>query len=176
MFEELFGHDVADAIRRPAATRVLFVVLQVVAVIERQFLAGLDAAQRHDPDAPGVKLGLAVRRATVVDEPRRIPSRVAIEIVLLVQREDTFVVLPATPQRLALGDFVAGVFDDARAGSDVAPRKPANAVDMRRLEDDQIRRGRDSLVVRRGCCQSLHCSRSFRMAKLRDARSDSYNL
>ena len=71
---------------------MLPVILQVVAVIEGQFLPGPDATPRHNPDAPAIRFRLAIRIATVIQESRRVPRHIAIEVVSVVQRENVFVV------------------------------------------------------------------------------------
>ncbi len=83
MLEEFLGHDVADAPRRAAVARVILVILQIVAVVKGDLLASLDVATRDHPDAVVVLLRVAIGRATMVDQTRRVPCHIAIEVLLL---------------------------------------------------------------------------------------------
>lgn len=87
---------------------VLFEV--VLAVIEREFLAGLDVApgvnQNLLPD--GERLG--IRRAGVVDVAGGVASGAAVEGVLVAEREE---VLAAHPARLFVRDDDPDVLDDS---------------------------------------------------------------
>src|SRR6266545_2967344 len=68
--ESFLRDDVAHALRRTAATRMLAVIHQIVPVVEGQLLTRLDVPQRHDPNVSPVEFRFAVRRATVIDETR----------------------------------------------------------------------------------------------------------
>jgi len=91
MLEKFFGHDITHAIRRTTVAGMLPVIFQIVTVVERDFFPGPDAASRHNPDAPAVRFRLAVRVATVIQETRRIPRHIAVEVVDFIQRENVFV-------------------------------------------------------------------------------------
>src|SRR6266487_1582199 len=128
MVEEFFGHDVAHAPGYTAVTRVFAVILKIVAVVEGQLLARFDLAQSQNPDAVPVKFRFTIRRATVIDETRRIPGHVAVQVELVIQGEDVLVVLFAAPQRFGFGDLLAHVFDDARARWGICLRKRSGAM------------------------------------------------
>src|SRR3954471_23973014 len=82
------GHDVADAAFRAAETGMFFPVLHIETVVEGQLLALGDVAPRGDPDVTAHVFTFAVRLAGMVDEPRGVPSHVAVEIVALVDLKD----------------------------------------------------------------------------------------
>jgi hypothetical protein len=139
MLEELLGHDVADAVRRAAAARIVTVVHQIVTVVEGDLFACPDIARCEDPDAAVLQKGIAIGRATVVEQTRRVPCHIPVQVLLVIQAEDILVVLLASAQRLALADPLANVFDDARAFANSQLRESAQSVDWRTLEYQQVR-------------------------------------
>ena len=110
---------------------MIFVILQIVTVIERDFLAGFDVTNRHDPDHVAKKFRFAIRRATVVDVFGRIPIDIAIEIKLIIERENVMILILAAFQRFRLGNFFADIFDDRRFLFDFLQRETAGSIDSR---------------------------------------------
>src|SRR5262245_19609311 len=85
-FMEFLSHDIPDTIGGAASARVFFEVLQVVAVIERQLLAGRNRPHTHDPDPVFFfQTGFAIGFTTVIKPTCRIPGNVPIQIPLLVK-------------------------------------------------------------------------------------------
>src|SRR5437867_205941 len=84
--------DVARTIRGTAMAWVLPKIVEVVAVVEGDFLARADIAVGNDPDAAVDQLGIAIRRATVVQEARRIPVHAAVKVEVVVEEENKLVV------------------------------------------------------------------------------------
>src|ERR1035438_9029260 len=70
----------------------------------------------------------------MVEEPRRVPCHIAIQVLLLTQAEDILVVLLASAQRLALADPFAHVFDNTRAFANTRLRKSPQPMNSRALE------------------------------------------
>ena len=61
---------------------MLLIALQIVTVVKCDLLADANIPPGHDPDVAINQFSLAVRRATVVNEFGRIPSHVAVEVML----------------------------------------------------------------------------------------------
>src|SRR5262249_7863563 len=102
--------------------------------VERDLLAGNDRSDRNDPDAPVGSLRFAIGQAAVIEMARGIQFDVAVDVMFVVQREDEFISRFAAAQRFLPGNNLARVFHHARSGSDVAPRKSAEAVNWRRSD------------------------------------------
>ena len=141
MREELFGQDPAGALRRAAVTRMLAIFIEGVAVVERDFLARRDVTQGDDPDATAAPLGLAVGRATVVEESGRVAGGIAVQVVLVVEAKYEPVALFTEPQGFGLGDAPSGVFHDGSAAKQGGFGKAAEAVDGGRPDAESGRAG-----------------------------------
>jgi hypothetical protein len=139
VIEQFLRHNVANTIRRAAATGMFFEIGQVVAVIESNFLAGLNVSQRHNPHAALLADRFAIGRATVIEEARRIPFDVSIQIKLVIEAENKPVLRFATPDRFRLADALADVFDDARAFRNEPRGNPALAMNRRRTDSYFVR-------------------------------------
>src|ERR1019366_6314012 len=88
-----------------------------------------------------IRLRRAIGGAAMVKKPRRVPRHVAIQVLLIIEREDIRIVLLTSAQRLALGDLLTQVFEDARAFANSRLRKSAGPVDRRGIEQEQFRLG-----------------------------------
>src|SRR5690606_6453979 len=97
------GDNRADAGRCPAAAGMLAVVLGRIAVIVGQLLTRLNSPAGLDPDVPGLPFGDAIGLTAMIDQPRRIPGDVAINIVPLIELEDVHGPVAALPGSLDLG-------------------------------------------------------------------------
>ena len=155
---EIFSHDVTDALRRATQARILPVIFQIVAVVECQFFTGFDVTVRDDPDATVFDYRFAIRFATVIQKPRRIPIYTSVEIERVVQTEDELVVRLATAKRLRLGDLFADVFNDPRARGNVPRRKTAGAMNLR-LPENYVLRSDFGWVVYHLC--RIHSASGF---------------
>lgn len=129
VLEKFLGHDETNARFCATTTRVLAIIHEVVTVIKRQLLPCPDIAYRHQPNASIHKPRLAIRLATVIQESRRVPIDIAIQIVLVINRKNVFVTALATCERFLFGDDFPNVFDDPRAGWNIDPSEAAVAVD-----------------------------------------------
>jgi len=138
MRKVLFRHNIADAPIGTATAWMIFEVLQIIAVVERQFLARLDVPQSGDPDAVFVEFGFAVRLAAVVDEARRIPLHAAVNVPLLVDVEDKVVVFLAPLRGLGFVNPLPDVFDNTRSGWDIALCVSARAMNARLFEAHKL--------------------------------------
>lgn len=131
------AHDVADTLRRATTTGMVFEAIYIKAVVKAKLFAGMDVPQGMDENPAARGEGLAVGNAGMVDQARRVPRHVAIQIVVLRQVEDVNGGI-ARAQRLrvlllrpAIADILvdkfADVFDDLRllgnegGGIDAAP-------------------------------------------------------
>ena len=112
--EKHLRHDISRALRSPAVAGMFLIIHQVVSVIERDLLAGLDVAQGRDPNAALLANRLAVGRATVIEKTRRIPCYISVQVEFLVETENEPVLRLAAAQGFRLGDAFPGVFNDAR--------------------------------------------------------------
>jgi hypothetical protein len=83
--KKLLRHNEFKALRRAAMARMLPVVLQIVAVIERQFLARANVAPGLDPDPAALPHRFAIGRATMIDMARRVPLKITVQIKIPVQ-------------------------------------------------------------------------------------------
>ena len=113
--EKLLRQDITRAVRRAATARMLAEILQVVAVVEGQFLADRDVAAGDDPDAALDQFRVAVGRATVVEKARRIGFHLTVEIKFLVEMEEAVVAGAAAAEGFTLGNPLAPILDDPRA-------------------------------------------------------------
>src|SRR5437762_411780 len=104
-------HDVAYATGRIAAARIFSVILQIKTVVERNLLARFDVAARDNPDAVRLQLRIAIWLATVIDKPRWVPRHVSVQMLVLSEHENVFIVPLATPQGLPLFNSFAHVFE-----------------------------------------------------------------
>ena len=110
------------------------VILQVVVIVEGDFLYGADVAQGHNPDASVNCASLGVGCAGMVQKSRRIPIHISIQIKLFIKAEDAGVFELALPERLLFVYFSAQIFQDAGSGRDGRARKSAHSVDRRVFE------------------------------------------
>jgi hypothetical protein len=110
-------------------TGMFLVSLQIIAVIERNFLTRLDVAQSRDPNPPLLAFRLAIGGATMIDITRGIPFEIPVQVKFPVQRKDAPVLPLAAPGGFRLGYFLAEILDDARATVDNCFRENALAVD-----------------------------------------------
>jgi len=120
---------------------MFLVILQVVTVIKRNFLAGLDVPQRPDPDAALFAKGLAIRRATVIEKTRRIPFDISVQIEFLVEAENKPVLRLAAMQRFRLGDALSNVFDDTRPFAQKPRGKSAPPMNGGRRDSNVVQSG-----------------------------------
>ena len=131
-----FGYDVADTLRRTAATGVLLPIFYIETVVKRELFTGCDVAPCGDPDMAAHVLTLAVGITGVVNEPRGIPRHVAIEIGAFVDLENVDTAIAsssfASSTRgvaafgFSFGDAFALILDDAGArGNITAGANPA---------------------------------------------------
>jgi len=117
---------------------VLLVILQIVAVVERDFLPGRDVAHGGDPDPAGVEYRLAIGRATMIDIPRGIPLEVAVQVEFLVQAKNVPILRFATAGRLRLGNFFAQIFQHPGSGEKSGLGKNALAMNPGRPDADAV--------------------------------------
>ena len=111
--------------------------LELVGVVVRELFAGLDVANRLDPDASVVDHRIAVRPARVVDEAGLVAIHGGVDDDVVVNREEVSVMHLAWNVGIAcvgLGGCQAlpAVFDQARAATD-APRGERAAAMNRRV-------------------------------------------
>jgi hypothetical protein len=127
---EFLGDDETNAIGGAAAAGMVGVILEVVAVVISDLLAGLDVAHGHDPD-PVVFIhdGFTVGNAGVVGEPGRVVVNVAIKVELIIEGKDVDVAGEAPLERFGLGNAFADVFGDFGSGRNEAGGKDAAPVD-----------------------------------------------
>jgi hypothetical protein len=90
---------------------MFLVRLPIVAVVERDFLAGPNVAQSRDPNPPLLAISLAIRRAAMIDKPRRVPVEITVQIKLIVKRKNAPILPLATPGGFRLGYFFPKIFD-----------------------------------------------------------------
>jgi hypothetical protein len=137
--EEFLSDDIANALRRSAAARMLEVMRQIISVIECDLLASADRFDRNNPDLTGNSLRFTVRRTTMVKKPGRILRYVSIEIKFLIKIKDEAIAFRTTPTRLGLVDLLADVLEHERPRQDV-PRRESTQAMYRRVSDlDQWR-------------------------------------
>src|SRR5260221_3780260 len=107
--EEFLGHNIAHTLAGAAVARMLPVRLQIVSVIEGDFLTRLNVSFGHHPDASLSQFGLAIGRAMMIDEPSQVPIHAAIQIALALQSEDVLVNPLTSFQGFALRNCVSHV-------------------------------------------------------------------
>src|SRR3954468_4047817 len=105
-----------EARRASGPAAALDVPVAVGRVVVGQFFAGADVARRADPDRVADDLGIAVRPACVVDEPRDVAPDRRVAHVEPIQLEapdvPRFQVARLALQALAVGDLLPRVVDD----------------------------------------------------------------
>ena len=138
--KKLLRHHVAHASFRAAQARVVFVLIETVAVVVSDFLARLDATERHNPNLVAENFHKSIRCATVVQVTRRVPVHLAINVGFIVEGEDVTVVLLQSPRRFLLGDSLADILDERRVLLDFASRKTAHPVNPRVAKLDHFLR------------------------------------
>jgi hypothetical protein len=138
VLEEFFGYDIPHAVWGTAETGVIPVVLKVEPIIESELFSSQEVAGCHDPNSTLFEQRFAVRSATVVDKPRWIPRYVPIDVPLLVQAENIFVVAFTTPQRLLFGNHLPDILDHTRAFRYPGLRKCSNPVNGRASKEHVI--------------------------------------
>ena len=111
------------------------------AVVVEQFLFRADVAQRVNKHAALDLLGLAVRRARMVDPARAVAVDLAVDHVAAIEREIERVIrfvriVRVTTQRFFPRDPLTLVFDQSFAGSDCFHGKHALAVHTRTTHSD----------------------------------------
>ena len=131
MGEKLLPDDISDAFGCAARARIISIILQVVTVIESEFLAGRDVAQGDEPDPPVTDLSLAIGSARMIDQARRIPWDVAVEILGLAKRKYVLVTRGTAPDGFAFINSFPNVFEDAGAGRNVMSCEHPEAVNGR---------------------------------------------
>src|SRR5260221_1835033 len=136
--EEFLGHNIAHTLAGAATTWMLPVRLQIVCIVEGDFLACSNVSFGHHPDASLSQFGLAIGRAMMVDEPSQVTFHAAIQIALAVQSEDVLVISLTSFQGFALRDRVSHIFNDSRSCGDVAPGKQTLTVNRRVLRNHQV--------------------------------------
>jgi hypothetical protein len=128
MAKMFLRHHEAEALWRAATAGMLFVVLQVVAIVEREFFAGPKVAQRVNPDALVFHSRFAVRRATVIDESGRVPIDRAVEVERVRDGEDEKIVCLPAAQGFLFADAFAEILDNSRFRGHTHARENSHAV------------------------------------------------
>jgi hypothetical protein len=136
--KKFLSHNKAYAFRRAATAGMFLESLQIIAVVESNFLASRNVAQGLDPDAALLAFGLAIGSATMIDTARGVPDKIAIEVKLVVQREDAPVLALATADRFGLGYFFAEIFEDVCAARQISIGKYTLAMNRGRADEDMI--------------------------------------
>jgi hypothetical protein len=149
LFKKFFRYNEPDAVRRAATARVLAVIFQIVTVIEGDFLARIDVAQGANPNPAPDKFRHAIGRTAMIDTAGDVPLKIAVEIELVVEREDAPVLQFATAGRFLLGDFLAHIFNHLVAGVDVGRGEHAFTVNPGRVRFDAFVHQRGSVMAPR---------------------------
>src|SRR5438477_11745639 len=95
---------------------MLLVIVQIITVVERNLFPCPDFTNGHHPNAAFFQQRLAIRLATVIQKSRRIPAYVAVEVLLVIQRENVVVVALTTLKRLAIRDFLTNILNNTLGG------------------------------------------------------------
>jgi len=145
LIKQLLGNNKPHAIGRVAMTGILPVVHKVITVIEGDLFAGTNEPPGNNPNLPLLELSVAIRGTTMVQQARRIPRHIPIEICAFVEGENKFIALLTTPERFLFANRFAQVLDNFHSTGNVSPGKPAKAVNRRMPEAEPFRLGMDSL-------------------------------
>ena len=78
-------------------TRIVFVILRSIAVIVGQLLAWGDVAESDNPDGAAGGYGVTIRLARMVDKAGRVRTRLAINIIAVVERKDVGIAVGEAP-------------------------------------------------------------------------------
>ena len=131
MVEEFLGNDVSHTMGRPAVAGIIPVAFEIKAVVEGEFLTLRDIPIGHNPQAAFLEGGVAIRRATVIQETGRVPSHIPIEIEFRSEGEDIDVILFAAPQRFPFINPFTDILNHARAFRNRGPGETTSSVDWR---------------------------------------------
>jgi hypothetical protein len=134
MSEELLGDDVANTIGCSTVAGIIPITFEIKTVVEGDFLALRDIPIGHDPQSAFLQDGIAIWRATVIQETGRIPGYIPIEVEFRSERKDIDVIPFAAAQRFALLNALTDVLDHARAFRNGGPGETAGSVDGRRMK------------------------------------------
>jgi len=140
VLKKIVGYDIPRATCRSASARKIPVVLQIKPVVKRNLLASLNIPAGEDPNSAALQQRLAIRLATVVNEPRQIPVHISVEVLLFTQHENVFISSFATSQRFPLIDPFAYVFDDFDSFIEIASDESSHPMYWRWLGNDWFHR------------------------------------
>src|SRR3954468_18533183 len=96
-------------------TGIVAIILEIITVVEGQFFARKDVANRDDPDVFALEERLAIRFATVIYETGRVPLHITIEIKPIADGENIFVLSFTAAKGFRFRNLLAGIFQNAQA-------------------------------------------------------------
>src|SRR5258708_6655855 len=117
---------------------MLPVILQIEIVVKGNLFARHNVPIRDYPNAASYQLRIAIRRATMINEPRGVPGDVPIQVLVLVQTKNVFIVFLAELQRFLLADSSANILDHARAFGNCSRGESPGPMNERRLQANQL--------------------------------------
>ena len=110
---------------------IIPIAFEIKAVVESELLTRRNIPIRYNPQAAFLQRGVAIWRATVVQETGRIPSDIPIEIEFRSEGKDIDVILFAAAQRFPLINPLTDVLNHAGAFRNGGLGEAAGSVDWR---------------------------------------------
>src|SRR3954454_9119146 len=107
---------------------MFLVIVEIITVVERDLFSCLNFTNSHHPNAVFLQQRFTVRFAAVIQKSRGVPLYIAVEVMLIIQRENILVVPLTTLKRFTLRNFLANILDDSRARRNWSARKPTESM------------------------------------------------